>query len=283
MKQNIFFTISSISMFFLLPCSAFAQTYNNGSAPMGYTANTSGYLNGSVDPVSAVRNENNKKDNISTNGESESLISNANGDGSDKKIKTWDYVEPEDNTNDSNTDNTSEIKSSSGPQTIEERNNEIAKFRKELRNGGNISSNNDSSQKEMNSNKKSNKLEIQSNVFYNLSGYAKVLDGITLSLNGKIFTLKNLQSPGNGEICYGKNGLPWECGNEATRNLKKIVDGQKLNCSVMGNKGVCITDTNGDVIKNVIQSGYAFPTKKDGNIHYGDVMIAKEFKNGLYQ
>lgn len=307
--KHIVFIITTGLVGFSFLTSASAQYAN---APLSYTENKSGYLNGSIDPVSAVRNsnnasvsmqqQNNNNNNDNTNDEGqnnkglqENLNSNAyNGGNLDRNLKPgWDLLN---NNEEKSTNNVSKesinqkqqelVDNKNYYQSPEDRAKEIEKIRLQLREGVNYKENksqNTNQEKQEKQKESSNNInDKNNNQSYNIKGHAIILDGITLSIKGNMFTLRNIQAPGNGQLCY-KNGNPWDCGNLARKNLQKIVGNKILTCSIVNKTGVCYTNDGGDIIKDVLQSGYALPTANDGNLHTSDVRFAKQFNNGLFQ
>ena len=116
----------------------------------------------------------------------------------------------------------------------------------------------------------------------NVSGYAQALDGLTLRVGSRTVTLDGLKAPGNTQSCY-KQGMPWNCGEQARNSLQEIVEGQVVTCGVVNDRAACMTDTGGNVIQDVLKSGYALPDRKNATRYSAFVSEAKMYKRGLFQ
>lgn len=109
-----------------------------------------------------------------------------------------------------------------------------------------------------------------------------VLDAITLSLQGHVFSLNNVKAPGNGQICY-RNGSPWSCGDDAKKSMENLLNDKTISCHIVGKKGICLSSMGEDIIKSAIETGYVLPTNEDGVLHKKQVEEARLYERGLYQ
>ncbi|MCB1505205.1 MAG: thermonuclease family protein [Hyphomicrobiaceae bacterium] len=62
-----------------------------------------------------------------------------------------------------------------------------------------------------------------------LSGFAKVIDGDSLRVDGGEVRLKDIDAPEGRQTCE-RDGKEWDCGEEARRKLTALIGGQKVTC-----------------------------------------------------
>jgi endonuclease YncB( thermonuclease family) len=62
-----------------------------------------------------------------------------------------------------------------------------------------------------------------------ISGAARVIDGDTLEVDGRLIHLHGIDAPETGQVC-ALNGQPSPCGREATNLLRRLTDGQVVAC-----------------------------------------------------
>ena len=61
-------------------------------------------------------------------------------------------------------------------------------------------------------------------------GNTRVIDGDTIEWNGRRVRLEGIDAPESAQQCTRANTKKWNCGAEATRALRKLVDSQTLQC-----------------------------------------------------
>lgn len=62
-----------------------------------------------------------------------------------------------------------------------------------------------------------------------LSGFAQVIDGDSLRVDGGEVRLKDIDAPEGRQTCT-REGREWDCGEEARRTLQRLIGGQKVTC-----------------------------------------------------
>jgi endonuclease YncB( thermonuclease family) len=62
-----------------------------------------------------------------------------------------------------------------------------------------------------------------------ISGAARVIDGDTLEVGGRLIHLHGIDAPETGQVC-ALYGQPSPCGREATNLLRRLTDGQVVAC-----------------------------------------------------
>lgn len=60
-------------------------------------------------------------------------------------------------------------------------------------------------------------------------GRARVIDGDSLVVDGREIRLKGIDAPELAQICH-REGAPWQCGEEARRQLRFFVRGGDISC-----------------------------------------------------
>lgn len=113
-----------------------------------------------------------------------------------------------------------------------------------------------------------------------IKGYARALDTISLSINGRKVILNGLKGPGNGELCY-HNGVPWECGEEGRSALERLLADNYITCAIeKGDIGSCLTQDGDNLAYLVAERGYVIGTvSTTGRITHQ----AKIMKKGIFQ
>lgn len=113
-----------------------------------------------------------------------------------------------------------------------------------------------------------------------IKGYARALDTISLSINGRRIILNGLKGPGNGELCY-HNGVPWECGEEGRSALERLLADNYITCAIeKGDTGSCLTQEGDNLAYLVAERGYVIGTvSTTGRITHQ----AKIMKKGIFQ
>lgn len=286
--KKIHFLWATSTLLALFPTIAHAQVvaYPSGSlyyyppqgysAPYGYNANSGSFQQNNQDQNDDGSNNSDDND----NSQKIPVPSNANVTPGWASLPGYEKDKKTEQDSQSSNDN-SKNESQTQPNNTKDNEAEQLKKIEHYRNAQSGNQNTDK-KKEDSEKKTDTKTENSEKKDYIVKGKATALDGITLTINGHIFQLKNILAPGNGQQCF-THGMPWDCGDEARNNLQNIVDDQIVTCHVIDKKAICKTDTDGDVIQDVIESGYAIPAKQDGVLHKKENIEAKIFHRGLYQ
>lgn len=91
-------------------------------------------------------------------------------------------------------------------------------------------------------------LELGGSAKAAISGRAHVVDGDTLRIAGRSIRLHGIDAPEVGQQCTNSPVDSWNCGQEATRELSRKIDGQTISCSARDHDrygrivAVCVID-----------------------------------------
>ena len=110
-----------------------------------------------------------------------------------------------------------------------------------------------------------------------LIGIFKVVDGSSLSFDGKIYKLYGAQGPASRQKCK-KGSLPWLCGAAAKKFLLQKIDGLVLRCGVREATVVQCFLKGRDLSLVIIRAGWAVATI-ESEAHKKAEVYAR--KNGL--
>ena len=127
-------------------------------------------------------------------------------------------------------------------------------------------------------------------------GSAKVVDGDTIKINGKIIRLFGIDAPEKKQICK-KNWLSinfftftknYYCGKVATKKLKKFISNKKAKC--IGSQkdkynrliAICYV-RNKDINMWLVRNGLAVSYKKYSSKYLHQEKMAQKEKIGLWQ
>ncbi len=70
---------------------------------------------------------------------------------------------------------------------------------------------------------------IPSLALADIAGPAKVIDGDTIEISGQWIRLHGIDAPEGRQTC-GRDTVTWLCGAEATRALRRFIDGRRATC-----------------------------------------------------
>lgn len=94
------------------------------------------------------------------------------------------------------------------------------------------------------------------------AGYAKLVDGDSLFVGGREVRLQGIDAPEGRQTCTTRDGKSWPCGEEARRQLARLVDGRDVSCTSLESDqhgrllGRC-TAGNTELNREMVRSGYA--------------------------
>lgn len=118
-------------------------------------------------------------------------------------------------------------------------------------------------------------------------GIATVTDGDTVRVNGITVRLYGIDAPVGAQSCNAKNGGKWSCGADATKALKKLVNGKELECDRTGAGqdlysrmiAICKLASGQDVNAEMINQGMAWSFKQYSHVY--DALEEKAKASGL--
>ncbi|TCN34076.1 endonuclease YncB(thermonuclease family) [Sinorhizobium americanum] len=99
------------------------------------------------------------------------------------------------------------------------------------------------------------------------SATARVVDGDTLDLDGRIYRLHGIDAPEAGQDCDEDGGGHWACGKAAIERLEELVLGNDVRCDDRGQDpygrtiGVCVA-AGVDVNARMVREGMAWAFRK---------------------
>jgi endonuclease YncB( thermonuclease family) len=102
-----------------------------------------------------------------------------------------------------------------------------------------------------------------------LSGYARVIDGDTIVINGTHIRLAGIDSPERSQTCEGRDGNVYECGRDASSVMAELIRGQRVECVSEGpdrygrTLATCRTE-RGELNAEMVRRGWAVPYMAHG-------------------
>ena len=139
--------------------------------------------------------------------------------------------------------------------------------------------------------------EVKSDEIKLISGTVRVIDGDSIEINKKKIRLFGIDAPELKQECL-KESIPYFCGIVSKQNLKKYVQGKKINCEYTKldryKRILAICRLNcffwGDdpdcekfsLNKYMVRSGYAIAYKRYSKKYLNDQEWAKKFKLGIW-
>lgn len=117
---------------------------------------------------------------------------------------------------------------------------------------------------------------------------AKVLNGDTLSIQGRYFRLYGIDAPESNQTCANRQGRSYNCGKQAATWLRDWINNNELECRVMqqdvkGNMvGTCSLGQY-DLGAALVNAGWAVAYTKFTSIYVPYEEIAHASRNGLWQ
>ena len=120
-----------------------------------------------------------------------------------------------------------------------------------------------------------------------IKGIPSITDGDTIKLQNKRIRLHGIDTPEKKQICT-KNFKKYNCGKEATKELKKKINGNRVVCNVQDRLdrykryiGVCFV---GEINLNqwMVRNGFAVAYRRYSKNYVKDENYAKKNKLGLW-
>lgn len=115
-----------------------------------------------------------------------------------------------------------------------------------------------------------------------VEGTPRLTDGDSFRLEGSEVRLMGIDAPEGRQTCT-RGGVAWDCGNEARRELARLIGRDRISCKVAdrdqhGRLLAYCTAGNRDLNRRMVESGYA--------LSYGGYIreegMAKAAKRGLW-
>ena len=98
-----------------------------------------------------------------------------------------------------------------------------------------------------------------------ISGEAKVIDGNSVSIQGKVFRLDGIDAPEVDQSCLDENSQLYPCGRVTAQELSKLIGQQHVQCEDRGPDtrykkrriGGCYAFDGNDINRWLVQQGWA--------------------------
>ena len=120
-----------------------------------------------------------------------------------------------------------------------------------------------------------------------ITGYARIIDGDTIVVDGKRVRLHGIDAPENKQMCLDKNGLVYACGKATTKALRDFTTQTIIKCLSESRDrykrliAICYgrgTNINTWLVKN----GWAVAYAKYSSDYIQQELEAKQAKRGLW-
>ena len=126
---------------------------------------------------------------------------------------------------------------------------------------------------------------------FNIVGKATVIDGDTISIKNAKIRFSGIDAPeknyrGQTQFCRGPKGV-WACGKKASSKLKKLINGQEVQCTNEGKdkygRTLSICYANGvDLQAEMVRSGMAVAYLRYSNRYKNEMVEAMTAQVGIW-
>ena len=126
---------------------------------------------------------------------------------------------------------------------------------------------------------------------FNIVGKARVIDGDTITINNVKIRFSGIDAPeknyyGQTQFCKGPKGV-WACGKKASSKLKKLINGQEVQCTDEGKdrygRTLSICYANGvDLQAEMVRSGMAVAYLRYSNRYENEMVEAMVAQVGIW-
>ena len=125
-----------------------------------------------------------------------------------------------------------------------------------------------------------------------ITGKARIIDGDTISINKTKIRFSGIDAPesyyyGQTQYCKRSNGKIWACGKKASSKLKKLINGQEVQCTDEGKdrygRTLSICYANGmDLQAEMVRSGMAVAYLRYSNRYENEQIEAMIAQVGIW-
>tara|TARA_Y100000588_G_scaffold278159_1_gene294767 strand:+ start:335 stop:991 length:657 start_codon:yes stop_codon:yes gene_type:complete len=126
---------------------------------------------------------------------------------------------------------------------------------------------------------------------FNIIGKATVIDGDTITIKNAKIRFSGIDAPeknyrGQTQFCRGPKGV-WACGKKASSKLKKLINGQEVQCTNEGKdkygRTLSICYANGvDLQAEMVRSGMAVAYLRYSNRYENEMIEAMTAQVGIW-
>ena len=126
---------------------------------------------------------------------------------------------------------------------------------------------------------------------FNIVGKARIIDGDTITINNVKIRFSGIDAPeknyyGQTQFCKGPKGV-WACGKKASSKLKKLINGQEVQCTDEGKdrygRTLSICYANGvDLQAEMVRSGMAVAYLRYSNRYENEMVEAMVAQVGIW-
>lgn len=119
-----------------------------------------------------------------------------------------------------------------------------------------------------------------------VSGPAEVIDGDSLTVNGRPIRLFGIDAPEGKQTCE-RGGTQWDCGEESASQLRSLIDGHEVHCQGQGvdqyGRLIALCSANGfDLNRTMVEAGWATAFRRYSEDYVTAEIRAKAAKLGLW-
>ena len=121
-----------------------------------------------------------------------------------------------------------------------------------------------------------------------LCGPARVVDGDTLEIAGRMIRLHGIDAPEAAQDCAGPEGGAWPCGQAATRRLEALVAGGRVACTARDTDrygrliAVCRRDGR-DLNAALVAQGFALAYRRYATDYVAEERTARTAGRGIWR
>lgn len=119
-----------------------------------------------------------------------------------------------------------------------------------------------------------------------VNGQAQVVDGDTLRVGAERVRLFGIDAPEASQTCQ-RDGAAWRCGEESTRQLASLVQGNSVECQASGRDAygrllaVCFSD-GFELNRTMVEQGWAVAFRKYSDAYVAEEAEAKSARRGIW-
>ena len=125
-------------------------------------------------------------------------------------------------------------------------------------------------------------------ISYDIYGYATIIDGDSIKIDGESIRLMHIDAPEKKQHCYLSENVRWACGLTSKFKLEEIIGQRKVKCNRIktGYYGrtlaVCFNHDDTNINAEMVKSGMAVPYTTD-NTYKTLAEAAKNVERGIWR